>query len=288
MSLLEVNNLNKRYRDFSLQDISFEIPEGYIMGYIGRNGAGKTTTLNALTHLIRPDGGDVKIDGIRFEDDPVTFRKKIGFIGDSGYFPPDFTSKEIGSILKSFYDTFDEKKFQDYLRQWELPEKAKVKELSRGMNVKLMFASVLSRDSRLLILDEATNGLDPVVRKEVLRILQDYISCGTRSVLFSTHIMEDLQNIADYIFLIDNGRKILCETKDDLLERYLLVHCGRHELTADTEKDLIGVEKNEYGISALFDTDSGAILPSVFVTEKPTIDEIVVHLLEDRRKESWQ
>lgn len=288
MSLLEVNHLGKQYKEFSLQDISFEIPEGYIMGYIGRNGAGKTTTLNSITHLIHPDQGEVRIDGISFEEDPVKFRKKIGFIGDSAYFPHGFTPKEIRSVLKSFYDTFDEAMFNDFLRKWELPEKMKVQEMSRGMNVKLMFASVLSRESRLLILDEATNGLDPVVRREVLKILQDYIADGRRSVLFSTHIMEDLQNIADYIFLIDNGRKMLFETKDDLLERYLLVHCGRHELTEDLEKELIGVEKNEYGVSALFDTDQGTILPPAFVTEKPTIDEIVVHLLRQGRALQWQ
>jgi len=287
MSLLEVKQLAKNYKDFSLQDISFEIPEGYIMGYIGRNGAGKTTTLNSITHLIRPDGGDVRIDGIRFEEDPVAFRKKIGYIGDSGYFPQDFTPSDIRKILKDFYETFDADVYNSFLDRWELPEKMTVKQLSRGMNVKLMFASVLSRQTRLLILDEATNGLDPVVRRDVLKILQDYIADGNKSVLFSTHIMEDLQNIADYIFLIDNGKKILCEAKDDLLERYLLVHCGRHELTPDMEKGLIGLEKNEYGVSALFDTESSGILPSLFVTEKPTIDEIVVHLLSNRRTESW-
>ena len=287
MSLLEVKHLSKQYKGFSLRDISFEIPEGYIMGYIGRNGAGKTTTLNAIANLIQPDAGEVLVDGVRFKDDPVEFRNKIGFIGDSSYFPAGFTARDIRSILKSFYNTFDEKAFNGLLEKWDLPEKMKVREMSRGMNVKLMFAAALSRDTRLLILDEATNGLDPVVRREVLKLLQDYISEGNRSVLFSTHIMEDLQNIADYIFLIDKGQKVLCETKDDLLERYLLVHCGRHELTGEMESRLIGVEKNEYGVSALFDTESGEILPPAYVTEKPSVDEIVVHMIREGGKTEW-
>lgn len=284
MNLLEVNHLTKHYKNFTLEDISFELPEGYIMGYVGRNGAGKTTTLNALTHLIRPDAGDVILDGIRFSEDPLRFRDRIGYIGDSGYFPPDFTAADIRSVLKSFYRSFDAALFNDYLQRWDLPEKKKVKDLSRGMTVKLMFASILSRETKLLILDEATNGLDPIVRRDILSVLQHYISDGTKSVLFSTHIMEDLQNIADYIFLIDQGKKVLFETRDDLLERYLLVHCGRHEILPEMEKHLIGVQKNEFGVSALFDTDCGSILPSVFVPEKPTIDEIVVHLLADRRE----
>jgi len=283
MALLEVRNLTKKYKKFTLRDISFDLPAGYILGYIGRNGAGKTTTLNAVTHLIRPDGGSVTVDGLSFSEDPVAYRDSIGYIGDSSYFPTAMTSRDIRTILRDFYPSFDPDSFDGYVEKWELPEKEKISSYSRGMKVKLMFAAALSRKTKLLILDEATNGLDPMMRREILRILQEYIADGTKSVLFSTHILEDLQDIADYVFLIEKGEMVFCEAKDDLLESYLLVKGGREELTASLEDRLIGVERNEYGFKALFRTDDGDILPVGLAAEKPTIDQIVVHTLEGRK-----
>ncbi len=279
-TVLEVKGLTKRYQGFTLQDISLTLPAGYIMGYIGQNGAGKTTTLNAITHLIRPDAGETTVNGITFARDPVSYRDSIGYIGDAAYFPPELTLGDVRKILKSFYPSFDAARYDVCVRQWNLPEKEKIKNYSRGMKVKLMFAAVLSRDTKLLILDEATNGLDPIVRREVLRLLQEYIADGTRSVLFSTHIMEDLQDIADYIFFIDRGKKIFCEPRDDLLERYLLVKGGMQELTPRLEKALIGVEKHSFGFEGLFDTDGGEILPAGVTVERPTIDAIVVQSIE--------
>lgn len=280
MDLLEVRGLSKTYRTFSLQGISFSLPAGYIMGYIGQNGAGKTTTLNAITHLIQADSGSAAIDGVTFEDDPVAYRDSIGYIGDASYFPSGMRLADIRTILRDFYPSFQAQRFDDCVRRWQLPPREKLKDYSRGMKVKLMFAAVLSRDTKLLILDEATNGLDPVMRREVLRLLQDYIAEGTRSVLFSTHIMEDLQDIADYIFLIDGGRKVLCEAKDDLLERFLLVKGGHDDLTEALQSRLVGVERQEYGFTALFPTDAGVTPPPGLVAESPTIDQIVVHMIE--------
>ena len=281
--MLEVKGLGKRYGGFALEDISFTLPAGYILGYIGQNGAGKTTTLNAITRLIRPDAGEVRVNGTRFDDDPVAYRDSIGFIGDSSFFPGELALGDIRRIVRDFYPSFDAARFDEMARRWALPEKLKIKAYSRGMKVKLMFAAVLARDTKLLILDEATNGLDPVVRREILKLLQAYIGDGQRSVLFSTHIMEDLQDIADYIFLIDRGRKVLFEAKDELLERYVLAKGGPEELTGDLAARLIGLEKNEYGFTGLFDADSGSILPASLVAEKPTVDQIVVHMLEEMK-----
>ena len=281
MNILEVRDLTKQYKNFCLSGIGFELPAGYIMGYVGRNGAGKTTTLNAITHLIRPDGGEAEVCGVRFRDDPVRYREMIGYIGDESFFPPSFTVKEVRSILKHFYPSFDGAAYDRYVQEWKLPEKEKIKNYSRGMKVKLMFASVLARETKLLILDEATNGLDPVMRRQILKILQDYISDGDRSVLFSTHIMEDLQDIADYVFFIEGGKKIFCETRDELLESYLIVKGSLGELTADQERAMIGLEKNAYGFSALLRSDDAAGMPAGFVTEVPTIDDIVVRMLTD-------
>ena len=282
MELLEVRGITKHFAKFTLRDISFSLPAGYIMGYVGRNGAGKTTTLNAITHLIRPDGGDVTIDGLRFSEDPVAYRDSIGYIGDSSYFPYLMTRRDIRAILKGFYPSFDAAAFDALTDQWELPDKARIQTYSRGMKVKLMFAAALSRKTKLLILDEATNGLDPLVRREVLKLLQDYIADEKHSVLFSTHILEDLQDIADYIFFIERGEKVFCEAKDDILESYLLVKGGREDLTPELEETLIGVEKHDYGFAALYPTDSALALPAALSAEKPTIDQIVVHILEGR------
>lgn len=283
MELLEVKGLSKDYQRFHLQDISFTLPAGYILGYIGRNGAGKTTTLNAITHLIRPDGGTVAVDGLTFDRDPVTYRDSIGYIGDSSYFPNMFTLRDVRSVLRSFYPSFDAAVFDDCVSRWELPVKDRIKDFSRGMKVKLMFAAALSRNTKLLILDEATNGLDPMMRREILRLLQEYIADGTKSVLFSTHILEDLQSIADYIFLIEKGKMVFYEAKDELLEDYLLVKGGREDLTPELKKRLIGPEVNDYGFTALFRTDGGETLPAGLTAEKPTVDQIVVHTIEEMR-----
>ena len=283
MNILEVSHLQKNYGSFSLEDISFSLPAGYIMGYIGQNGAGKTTTLNAITRLIKPDDGEITVNGLSFDRDPVGYRDAIGYIGDSAYFPPELTCRDIRKILRDFYPSFDGDKFDACVRQWDLPEKTRVKTYSRGMKVKLMFAAVLSRETRLMILDEATNGLDPVVRREILRLLQDYIADGTRSVLFSTHILEDLQDIADYVFFIHRGRKVLCEAKDDLLERYLLVRGGPEDLTQSLARRLIGTEQSSVCFTGLLPADDAVALPAGISLEKPTIDEIVIHLIEGER-----
>ncbi len=282
MELLEVRGITKKYAKFTLRDISFSLPAGYIMGYVGRNGAGKTTTLSAITRLIRPDSGTVAIDGLRFEDNPIAYRDSIGYIGDSSYFPRRMTLRDIRTVLKDFYPSFDAAAFDALAEKWELPDKAQIQTYSRGMKVKLMFAAALCRETKILILDEATNGLDPLVRREILKLLQDYIADGKHSVLFSTHIMEDLQDIADYIFFIERGEMVFCEPKDDILESYLLVKGGREELTPELEETLIGVEKHDYGFQALYPTDSALALPPALSAEKPTIDQIVVHILEGR------
>ncbi len=283
MNLIEVNHISKSYDGFSLQDISFSLPAGYIMGYVGQNGAGKTTTLNAIMHLIAPDTGNAVIDGLTYTDDPIGYRDSIGYIGDASFFPADFTAAYIEKILRDFYPSFQPEIYQKFLKKWDLSPKKRIKDFSRGMKVKLMFAAVLSRDTKVLILDEATNGLDPMMRKDILELLQDYICDGTRSIIFSTHIMEDLQDIADYIFFIDNGEKIFFEAKDELPEKYLLVKGGPEDLTAELKKHLIGIEKHDFGFSALFSTDSDYILPAGLSTARPTIDQIIVHQIQERR-----
>lgn len=282
MELLEVKGLSKRYKGFTLEDISFSLPKGYIMGYVGQNGAGKTTTINCINQICHANGGTIYVNGHQYSDAPIEYKEVIGFIGDESYFPKELKITDIRSISKAFYKSFREEEFDKLVARFKLPMKQKISEFSRGMKVKLMFAVALSRDTKLLILDEATNGLDPVMRAEVLQILQDYISDGERSILFSTHMLEDLEQIADYIVFIDNGKIIINETKDELLESYILIKGDQKELTPELRSRLLGIEKKEFGFEALMKSDEARYIPKGFVMNKPSIDKIMVHLIRNK------
>lgn len=281
MNLLEVKDLCKNYSGFQLQNISFELPRGYIAGYVGQNGAGKTTTLNLITGLCRAQSGEVRIDGKTYQEDPISYKECIGYIGDESYFPKELKVKDIRMLLNMSYPTFRKEQFDRMVEKWKLPDNQKLQEFSRGMKVKLMFAAVLSRDTKLLILDEATNGLDPVVREEVLHILQDYIEDGEKSILFSTHVLSDLEQIADYILFINNGRLLLKEAKDDLLDQYVLVRGERRELKQGMENRLIGCSDGEFGFEAMIAADDAAGFGNSFVFDKPNIDQIVLHFIRN-------
>lgn len=287
MELLEVRNLSKYYKGFSLENISFTLPKGYIMGYVGQNGAGKSTTLNLITNMCKRSGGEVYIAGMTCEEDEVHYKESIGYIGDEFYFPDTFRVKDIRSVLRRFYSTFSTEKFDELTKRWKLDRKMQVKDFSRGMKVKLMFASVLARETKLLVLDEATNGLDPVVRAEVLKTLQEYIADGERSVIFSTHILSDLEQIADYIYFIHEGKTILYDAKDELMENFLLVKGERRAVFTSLQEELIGIIDNAYGFEAILPSDKADLLNKEFHFEKPTIDQIVIHYIknmEDHRR----
>lgn len=279
MELLEVKNLSKHYKNFDLKDISFTLPKGYIMGYVGANGSGKTTTLNLITGILKCTEGEVRIDGLSREEDARAYKEKIGYVGDESYFPDHFKIKHIRTILKDFYSTFSVDKFDSFIRDWNLPEKKPVKDFSRGMKVMLMFASVLARETKLLVLDEATNGLDPVMRTEVLKLLQEYVMDGERSVIFSTHILSDLEQIADYIYFIHGGRTVLYDAKDELIESFLLVKGESAKIPPALKKELIGMEENAYGFEAILPSEKAELLGNAFLFEKPTIDQIVIHYI---------
>lgn len=284
MELLEVKNLSKHYKSFDLENINFTLPKGYIMGYVGQNGAGKSTTLNLIANICKYQEGEVYINGVTCKEDAIAYKQCIGYVGDEFYFPDNFSVKNIRGVLGKFYPTFSKEKFDGFLREWELPEKKKIKDFSRGMKVKLMFASVLSRDTKLLILDEATNGLDPVVRAEILEMLQEYIADGERSVLFSTHILNDLEQIADYIYFIHNGKTVLYDTKDEILESYLLVKGDADNLSKELKDALIGVDNHAFGFTALLPSEKADLLTGEMHFEKPNIDQIVIHHIKMLQK----
>lgn len=282
MELLEVRNLSKEYKTFLLDNISFTLAKGYIMGYVGQNGAGKSTTLNLITNICKSSSGEIYVDGITCEEDESRYKESIGYIGDEFYFPDNFRIRDIRSVLRDFYKTFRTEKFDELTKRWKLDGKMAVKDFSRGMKVKLMFASVLARDTKLLVLDEATNGLDPVVRVEVLKLLQEYIADGERSVIFSTHILSDLEQIADYIYFIHEGKTVLYDAKDELLESHLLVKGERRAIYPELQRALIGIMDNAYGFEAILPSDRADLLTNEFHFEKPTIDQIVIHYIRER------
>lgn len=276
MNALEIENLNKEFGEFRIKNINLELPKGYILGYIGQNGAGKTSTIKLVMNQLKRDSGSVKVFGKEYEDDEVNYKDIIGFIGDECYFPICFTLKDVINTLKDFYASFDEIKFREYAKKWNLPDNKKIKDFSKGMKVKLSFAAVLSRETKLLLLDEPTSGLDPVVRNEVLDILQDYISDGERSVLFSTHITSDLEKIADYLYFIDKGERIFNSTTEEILENYLIVKGGREDLTVELKDKLIGYEISNIGFKGLIYSKDKNELSKELLLENPSIDEIVV------------
>lgn len=284
MNALEFNQVSKHFKNFSLRNISFELPNGYIMGYVGQNGAGKTTSINLITGLYKLAEGSIQVEGVSMKENPLAVKNMIGYIGDESYYYPDFKIKDVRAIMKSFYRSFDVEKFNRYVGQWNLPEGKKIGEFSRGMKIKLMFAGVLARETKVLLLDEATSGLDPVTREEILEILQKYIEDGERSVLFSTHIMEDLEQIADFIFFIENGEKVFCETKEELLESYALVKGGLEDAEKVSDKGMIGMTKSEVGFQGVLPVERAVGLPKDILIEKPTVNQIVVAYQKDAKK----
>lgn len=286
MNILEIRNLSKNYKGFTLQDINLNLPKGYIMGYVGQNGAGKTTTINLINHICKFQEGEIRVNGITYEEDPVKYKESIAYIGDESYFPKGYKVKDVRNTLKSFYTSFNEEKFNQFIKEYNLPENKKIENFSRGMKVKLMFASVFSRDAKLLILDEATNGLDPVARDTLMSQLQAYIEDGTRSILFSTHVLSDLEEIADFIAFIDNGEIVLNKAKDELLEDYLLIKGDYSELNTLQKNKLIGLEKKKFGFEAIILSDDAGAFGQRFTFEKPEISQIMLHSIKNRRNKN--
>lgn len=284
MDVLEINNLTKQRGEFCLKNISFVLPKGYIMGYVGQNGAGKSTTIKLIMEQLKHEIGIIKVDGKTFEEDPVFYKDAIGYIADECYLPEQFTVKHICKAMKSFYPSFKEEKFLKLIKEWNLPDNKKIKEFSKGMKARIMFACVLSRDTKLLIMDEATSGLDPVVRTEILERLQDYIEDGERSVLFSTHIMSDLEQVADYIFFLNDGEQVFCDTKEEIMEQFVIVKGGMEELSQELKSRLIGAKLSGLGFEGLLETKDLEYALGDFVIEKPTIEQIVIDYIRGVRK----
>jgi len=282
-NILEVKGLEKRYRgaDFALQDVSFSIPSGAIMGFVGENGAGKTTTIGCILNTLIRDSGTVQIFGKEMNDKSTDIREEIGVVYDTNVFPLGLTAMKISSAMQHVYSNWDEALFREYLRKLKLPEKRKIKTFSRGMTMKLMVAVALSHRPKLLILDEATSGLDPVVRDDILDVFLDFVQDENNSILLSSHITSDLEKIADYITFIHDGKIVFSEKKDKLIYEYGLMRCKAAQFAEIDKADMLAYRKHDYQIDVLV-MDRGAVAKKYrdVIIDNITIEEIMLMLVK--------
>lgn len=276
--ILEVRNLGKQYKGFSLKNIDFSLDRGFIMGFIGPNGAGKSTTIKLIMNLIRKDSGEIKVfgkDHLKYERE---IKEKIGFVYDESHFYEDISLLYMKKIISSFYKNWDDDTFHKYAQTFNLPLKKKIKDLSKGMKMKFSLALALSHHAELLIMDEPTSGLDPVVRSEFLEILMELIQDERKGILFSTHITSDLDKIADYITLIHNGEILFSTPKDEILDQYGLIKGGVDQLNERTRRCFIGIKENHFGFEGLVRNkkECRQLFDSSVVLEKPNLEDIML------------
>lgn len=275
MPILKVDKLCKKYERFYLDNVSFSLDEGYIMGFIGSNGAGKTTTLKGILNMIRKDGGRIEIFGKNFDDNEISIKQDIAFMmGSSDYYMRKQV-KTLAAVVSRFYADWNQDTFNSYLSRFNIDPEKKINELSQGMRVKLSIALALSHNAKLIILDEPTSGLDPVARDNLLDLFQELIEEGDKSILFSTHITSDLEKCADYITYINNGRIIESTTKDELLESYRLVSGSEKDLPGIKE-DLISFKTNSFGFVGLIKSEQ-LKKHNPIKSETPTLDDIMIY-----------
>lgn len=272
---LDVKGLTKRYGQFALEDVSFSVPRGTVVGLVGENGAGKSTTLNAALGLIHADAGSVELLGGQVQDGAL--REQIGVVFDANAFPNALSPDRLNRIFRRIYRTWDEERYRSLLRAMELPADRKIGKLSKGMKMKLAIAVALSHGAKLLILDEATSGLDPIAREEILDMLLDFVQAEDHAVLISSHITSDLEKIADFIVFLHAGRVIFEKPKDELRYRYGIVRCGAAQFAAIDKADRIAWRRQDYEWEVLVaDREAAQRKYPKSVVDPATIDEIML------------
>ncbi len=283
--ILEVSGLNKRYGDFALKDISFCLPEGCITGFVGINGAGKTTTLRSIFGLTNKVSGSIKFFGTDMDGNENKVKDRMGIVLDEGCFYDELTLSEMKNVIAPAYKNWCEQDFTEYLERFSLNPKQKINTLSKGMRMKYALALALSHKAELLIMDEPTNGLDPLVRSQLLNILKDYMAKGGKGVFFSTHITSDLEKIADMLIMIDDGQIVFQEEKDQLLDSCRIIKGSTEKLNPDTRKYFLTIEENAFGFTGITKQTSDVVehMQDVLI-ERPTIEDIMLANAERRKK----
>lgn len=280
---LEIHSVKKSFSNFILNDISFSLPKGFIMGLIGSNGAGKTTTIKLILNMLEKEQGKIEIFGRDNVENEKEVKQHIGVVFDSNFFVDTWTVKETERAISVYYDEWSHKIFQEMLEKFGLTDNMKIGELSRGMQIKLMLACAFSHNAKLLILDEPTSGLDAATRNEFLEILQDYIKDGERSVLFSTHITTDLEQVADYITYLERGKLIYTGSMEELLQKYVIIKGAPNTLTNDLKSNILGMRQTNIGFEGLIDAETAGKYKDKYILDIPTIDEIIIHINKEVR-----
>ena len=274
---IELKSVSKKYQQFMLRDVSFSLPSGGILGLIGENGAGKTTTLKLILNLIRRDSGQIRLMGLDNIKNEKAVKEQMGVVLDESYFDPQLTPREISAVMKCIFSRWDGAVFSRWLDRFSISETKRVKELSKGMKMKLSIATALSHSPRLLVMDEATSALDPVIRNEILDVFQEFVQREDHSVLLSTHITSDLERIADYIVYLHQGRVALRESKDTLLYQYGIMKCGKSGISRVDPEDIVGKRENSFGAEILVkDAEQMRRKYRDFVFDPPSLEQIML------------
>lgn len=283
MNAIEIKGLEKRYDGFQLGSFDLTLPSGCIMGLVGENGAGKSTTIKLIMNAIGRDAGEISVLGV--DNRSAEFRdvkEDIGVVLDEAYFPEVMSARNVGKVMALTYKNWDAAAFEGYLKKFSLAPDKIFKDYSRGMRMKLAIAAALSHGAKLLILDEATSGLDPMARDELLDIFNDFTRDENCSILLSSHIVSDLEKICDYIAFLHKGRLVLCEEKDRLLEEYALVRLPEERLGELSEESIISRRASGYATEAL--VLRGGI-PAAIPTEHTSLEDIILFMAKgDERK----
>lgn len=282
-NILEIKNLSRRFSDFLLNDISINIPYGKVVGLIGENGAGKTTLINLVLNQKRRDNGEIRVFGLDNIKDEKAIKKDIGFVMDECCFHTCLNPNDIQFIIKSIYPTWNCSQYQDLLSAFNVNRRKKILDMSKGMKTKLMLATAMSHNPHLLILDEVTSGLDPVVRDDILQILKNFVSDQTKSVLFSTHITSDLEKIADFVSFLHKGSLVFTSSMKEIQQNLLLIKCTDNDYGKINPKDII-IEYKEDNVNRVLVTKSSKNNIYCEMGNVPTIDDIMLVYIKGTNK----
>lgn len=284
---IEINGLTKKYDGFTLDNVSFNVPKGTIMGFIGQNGAGKTTTIKALLNIIAPDSGSIKMLGLDCCEKEYEIKEQLAAVFDEIPFHESMTANSLNIMFGGLYNNWNSDTYFNYLDRFGLPRKKKIGKFSKGMKMKLQIATALSHGAKLLIMDEATTGLDPVVRNEILDIFREYLQDEENSILMSSHITSDLEKIADCVTFIDKGKILLTGYKDEILDSHAVIKCTKEDYRKFAEDEYISARLNDFGAEVMVSDRSEAKRnhPDLII-EKTTLEDIMLFYV-NREKKEW-
>ena len=281
-NVIEIRGLCKHYRDFSLDHLDLDLPAGCVLGLVGENGAGKSTTIRLIMDALERDGGTVSVLGVDNKSPAfMDVKQDVGVVLDETCVPEVINARQLGKIMAGTYKNWDQAAYEGWIERFRLPADKKVKDYSRGMTMKLGIAAALSHRARLLLLDEATGGLDPMVREELLEVFADFAAEEGHAVLLSSHIVSDLERICDYIAFLHKGRLVLCEEKDLLLDKYGILKCSREQLANIPQEAIHGRRVGTYGVEALVER---AFMPRDAVVDRASLEDIILYMVKGEQK----